>query len=128
MCSISPFGLTGPHKDYKAHDLTLSHAGGWAWLSPGALDRADLPPLKAFGQQCDFQGGLAAATATLGAYYRALGTGAGEHTGEGATKTTRSPSNEGAAPVQGYGIAHGLTRSAEPAAVPAQASRTAQGR
>ncbi len=79
MCSITPFGLTGPHKDYKAHDLTLSHAGGWAWLSPGALERAELPPLKAFGQQCEFQGGLAAATATLGAYYRALGTGIGEH-------------------------------------------------
>lgn len=79
MCSITPFGLTGPHKDYKAHDLTLSHAGGWAWLSPGALERSELPPLKAFGQQCEFQGGLAAATATLGAYYRALGTGIGEH-------------------------------------------------
>lgn len=79
MCSITPFGLTGPHKDYVAHELTLSHAGGWAWLSPGALDNADLPPLKAFGQQCGFQGGLAAATATLGAYYRALHTGTGEH-------------------------------------------------
>ncbi|MBI3249933.1 MAG: CoA transferase [Deltaproteobacteria bacterium] len=79
MCSITPFGLTGPHKDYKTHDLTLSHAGGWAWLSPGALERSELPPLKAFGQQCEFQGGLAAATATLGAYYRALGTGTGEH-------------------------------------------------
>lgn len=79
MCSITPFGLTGPHKDYKAHDLTLSHAGGWAWLSPGALERAELPPLKAFGQQCEFQGGLAAATATLGAYYRTLITGIGEH-------------------------------------------------
>ena len=79
MCSITPFGLTGPHKDYHAYDLTLSHAGGWAWLSPGASDRADLPPLKAFGQQCDFQGGLAAAAAALGAYYRALDTGTGEH-------------------------------------------------
>jgi crotonobetainyl-CoA:carnitine CoA-transferase CaiB-like acyl-CoA transferase len=79
MCSITPFGLTGPHKDYVAHDLTLSHAGGWAWLSPGALDNAALPPLKAFGQQCGFQGGLAAATATLGAYYRALDSGTGEH-------------------------------------------------
>ena len=79
MCSISPFGLVGPHKDYKAHDLTLSHAGGWAWLSPGASDRPDLPPLKAFGQQCEFQGGLAAAAVTLGAYYRALSTDAGEH-------------------------------------------------
>ena len=79
MCSITPFGFTGPHKDYKAHDLTLSHAGGWAWLSPGASDRPDLPPLKAFGQQCGFQGGFAAAAATLGAYYRALSTGTGEH-------------------------------------------------
>lgn len=79
MCSISPFGLTGPHKDYHAYELTLAHAGGWAWLSPGALESPDLPPLKAFGQQCGFQGGLAAATATLGAYCRALSTGTGEH-------------------------------------------------
>lgn len=79
MCSITPFGLTGPHKDYRAHDLTLSHAGGWGWLSPGASDRPDLPPLKAFGQQCGFQGGLAAATASLAAYSRALDMGIGEH-------------------------------------------------
>jgi len=79
MCSITPFGLTGPHKDYHAYELTVAHAGGWAWLSPGASDRPDLPPLKAFGQQCDFQGGIAAATATLAAYTRALTTGIGEH-------------------------------------------------
>ena len=79
MCSITPFGLTGPHQDYHAYELTVAHAGGWAWLSPGASDRPDLPPLKAFGQQCDFQGGLAAATATLGAYTAALATGRGEH-------------------------------------------------
>lgn len=79
MCSITPFGLTGPHKDYHAYELTVAHAGGWAWLSPGASDRPDLPPLKACGQQCDFQGGLAAATATLAAYTRALSTGVGEH-------------------------------------------------
>ncbi len=35
MCSITPFGLTGPHKDYHASELTLAHGGGWAWLSPG---------------------------------------------------------------------------------------------
>src|SRR3954469_23689009 len=55
MCSITPFGLTGPYRDYKAHELTLAHGGGWAWLSPGASDRPDLPPLKAFGHQADFQ-------------------------------------------------------------------------
>ena len=51
MCSITPFGLTGPHRNYKAYELTLAHGGGWAWLSPGASDRPDLPPLKAFGHQ-----------------------------------------------------------------------------
>jgi crotonobetainyl-CoA:carnitine CoA-transferase CaiB-like acyl-CoA transferase len=79
MCSISPFGLSGPHKDYKAYELTVAHGGGWAWLSPGGSDRPDLPPLKAAGQQADFQGGVAAAVVALAAYYRALLTGVGEH-------------------------------------------------
>jgi len=79
VCSITPFGLTGPYKDYKAYELTMSHGGGWAWLSPGGSDHPELPPLKAAGHQADFQGGLAAATATLAAYTRALQTGQGEH-------------------------------------------------
>jgi crotonobetainyl-CoA:carnitine CoA-transferase CaiB-like acyl-CoA transferase len=79
MCSITPFGLTGSHKDYNAYEITMAHGGGWAWLSPGALGDPELPPLKAFGQQADFQAALAAATATLGAYYQALETGVGDH-------------------------------------------------
>jgi len=79
MCAVTPFGLTGPYKDYAAYELTVAHAGGWAWLSPGGSDRPDLPPLRAAGQQADFQGGLAAATACLAAYFRALQTGRGEH-------------------------------------------------
>lgn len=79
MCSITPFGITGPHQNYNAYELTVAHGGGWAWLSPGGSDRADLPPLKAAGHQAEFQSGLAAATATLAAYYRGLQTGEGEH-------------------------------------------------
>jgi len=79
MCSLTPFGLTGPYKDYQAYELTVAHGGGWAWLSPGGSDRPDLPPLKAAGHQAEFQGGVAVATATLAAYYRALQTGEGEH-------------------------------------------------
>jgi crotonobetainyl-CoA:carnitine CoA-transferase CaiB-like acyl-CoA transferase len=79
MCSITPFGLTGPYRNYKAYEITAAHGGGWGWLIPTASDRPDLPPLKAFGHQADFQGGLAAATASLAAYYRALETGQGEH-------------------------------------------------
>ncbi len=79
MCSITPFGLTGPYKDYKAYELNVSQGGGWGWLSPGASDFPDLPPLKTAGHQCDFQGGVSGAMATLAAYHRALETGSGEH-------------------------------------------------
>ena len=79
MCSITPFGLTGPYKDYNAYELNVSHGGGWGWLSPGASDFPDLPPLKVAGHQCDFQGGVSGAMASLAAYHRALETGAGEH-------------------------------------------------
>jgi crotonobetainyl-CoA:carnitine CoA-transferase CaiB-like acyl-CoA transferase len=79
MCSVTPFGLTGPHSNYNAYELTMAHGGGWAWVSPGSSSRSDLPPLKAAGHQADFQGSLAAATAALAAYYRAAQTGAGEH-------------------------------------------------
>ena len=79
LCSITPFGLTGPYRDYAAEELTLAHGGGWANLSPGALERADGPPLKVFGHQCDFQAGVAAAAATLAACRGAQRSGRGEH-------------------------------------------------
>ena len=79
MCSITPFGLTGPYKDYKAYELNVSQGGGWGWLGPGASDFPELPPLKAAGHQCDFQGGVSGAMASLAAYHRALETGCGEH-------------------------------------------------
>jgi crotonobetainyl-CoA:carnitine CoA-transferase CaiB-like acyl-CoA transferase len=77
--SITPFGLTGPHRDYRAEEITVAHAGGWAWVSPGASDRPDLPPLKAFGHQCSLHAGMSAMVALLGARHRAAETGRGEH-------------------------------------------------
>jgi len=79
MTTISYFGLTGPYKDYNAYEITGTNAGGWAFISPGASDYPELPPLKAFGHQADFQGGVHAAMATLGAYYHKLLTGEGQH-------------------------------------------------
>lgn len=79
MCSITPFGLTGPYRDYAAYELTIAHGGGWAWLSPNSSDRPDLPPLKAAGHQADFQAGLVAALTSVAAYFRALRSGEGEH-------------------------------------------------
>ena len=66
-CSISRLGQTGPYRDYKAYVLTSTSAGGWATITGAGPEGADLPPLKAFGQQADYQAGLNAATASLGA-------------------------------------------------------------
>lgn len=79
MTTISYFGLTGPYRDYNAYEITGTNAGGWAFISPGASDYPELPPLKSFGHQADFQGGVHAAVATLGAYYHKLLTGEGQH-------------------------------------------------
>jgi benzylsuccinate CoA-transferase BbsE subunit len=59
--SISPFGLTGPHADRPASDLTLLAAGGLLALA-GDPDRE---PLRAWGEQTSVIGGVHAATAAL---------------------------------------------------------------
>ena len=76
--SISPFGQTGPHRDYRAHDLNMWTAGGVIYTS-GKGNRPDLPPLKAFGQQAGFEAGVTAATASLGALFHRHLTGEGQH-------------------------------------------------
>ncbi len=77
--SITPFGLSGPHRDYKAYDLNLWSAGGVAYLNGGGPGTDDLPPLRAFGQQAAFQAGLNAAVASLAALYARDASGAGQH-------------------------------------------------
>ena len=79
MTSITPFGLSGPHRDYEATNLTLWNAGGIAYLNGGGPGTDDLPPLKAFGQQSEFQGGLNAAVAALGALFARVRIGRGQH-------------------------------------------------
>jgi crotonobetainyl-CoA:carnitine CoA-transferase CaiB-like acyl-CoA transferase len=78
VTSISIFGDTGPYANWRGYDLTVANAGGWAYLSPGASPFADQPPLKCFGSQGDFQGGVTAAMLTLAAYMNRLKTGKGQ--------------------------------------------------
>jgi crotonobetainyl-CoA:carnitine CoA-transferase CaiB-like acyl-CoA transferase len=78
VTSISIFGDRGPQANYKGYELTASNASGWAFLSPGASPYPDLPPLKCFGSQCDFQGGAHAAFTTLAAYMHRLKSGKGQ--------------------------------------------------
>ncbi len=79
MTSITPFGLTGPQKDYQAHDLNSWSAGGLTYLNGGGPGTEDLPPLKVFGQQSGFQAGIHAAVAALGAVFARLRDGLGQH-------------------------------------------------
>jgi crotonobetainyl-CoA:carnitine CoA-transferase CaiB-like acyl-CoA transferase len=72
IAGISPFGDTGRYKDWNAYPLTVENAAGMAFLAPGAAQHPELPPLKAFGQQAEYQGGLHACFAALAAYYGRL--------------------------------------------------------
>lgn len=67
VCAISRFGQTGPRREYKGYELTSANAGGWATITGAGAGGENLPPLKAFGQQADYQAALNAAVASLGA-------------------------------------------------------------
>jgi crotonobetainyl-CoA:carnitine CoA-transferase CaiB-like acyl-CoA transferase len=78
VTSIARFGDSGPYANWHGYELTSSHAGGWAYLSPGASPYPDQPPLKCFGSQCEFQGGIHAAMVSLAAYVHRLKSGKGQ--------------------------------------------------
>jgi len=78
VTSVSIYGDSGPHANWRGYELNASNAGGWAYLSPGASPYPELPPLKCFGSQADFQGGVHAAIATLAAYVHRIKSGKGQ--------------------------------------------------
>jgi crotonobetainyl-CoA:carnitine CoA-transferase CaiB-like acyl-CoA transferase len=81
MTSITPFGQTGPFKDYKGNDLIAAHAGTEAFGNPdeGVKDPATMPPLKVPNHAADFMSGLTAAACTLGALLGRKKGGGGQH-------------------------------------------------
>ena len=78
VASISMYGDRGPRANWRGYELNVSNAGGWAYLSPGASPYPELPPLKPFGAQCDFQAGAHAALTSLAAMRHKLRTGKGQ--------------------------------------------------
>ncbi|HUY39173.1 MAG TPA: CoA transferase [Candidatus Binataceae bacterium] len=79
MTSIVPFGLSGPYRNFRAEDLTVWAAGGVCVLNGGGPEHADLPPLKTFGSQAGYQGGVHAAAATMGAVFAHARGESGQH-------------------------------------------------
>ena len=76
MTSITPFGQTGPYKDYKGGELVDAHMGGIAYDSVREVD-INHEPIKAPAHLFSFQAGLSAATASVGALFHQRVTGEG---------------------------------------------------
>ena len=79
VTSITPYGQTGPYREYKAHHLNIYHVSGQAHLSYRNKRRPNEAPLKGGGYVGDYDAGLSGAVATLGALYKRNLTGAGQH-------------------------------------------------
>ncbi|MGN1002012.1 MAG: CaiB/BaiF CoA transferase family protein [Oscillospiraceae bacterium] len=80
MASITPFGQTGPYRDYKAYYLNTFHGCGAGYLLPADSPNTDREPIKMGGSMGESDIGLCAATAILGAYYwREFGGGTGQY-------------------------------------------------
>ena len=80
VTSISPFGQSGPYRNYKATDLVSFHMSGYAYqIQAGVEDPETEPPLRAGGHQAEFIAGVSAATATMMAILLRQKTGKGTH-------------------------------------------------
>jgi len=112
MTSITPFGQSGPYRDYKATELISFHMGGIGFSTPGVVDNAaEEPPLRAGGQLAGFMAGIAGAVATMCAVFYRKATGLGEHvdvsTQEAVSSFMRSVATEYLYTKQLYGRARG---------------------
>jgi crotonobetainyl-CoA:carnitine CoA-transferase CaiB-like acyl-CoA transferase len=71
---ISPFGLTGPYRDYRGGDLVTWHMGGTGAGTPfnAVTEPERQPPIRGGGYQAEYLTGWTAASATMaGIFYRA---------------------------------------------------------
>lgn len=75
MTSITPFGQTGPYKDFPSSELTIWAMGGLMFYC-GDQDRA--PVMISFPQACLHAGGAAAQGTMIALYHQQL-TGEGQH-------------------------------------------------
>jgi CoA:oxalate CoA-transferase len=78
MASITPFGRTGPYKDYKAHGLNISHVSGQGYMLPLPSPHLDRAPVKIGGNCTDYDSGQTTAVAILAALYSRHITGKGQ--------------------------------------------------
>jgi benzylsuccinate CoA-transferase BbsE subunit len=75
VASITPFGRTGPYRDWRGSDLVAQAMGGMLAVS----GHPDSPPLHSLGLQAYHQAGVLAATGVLAALLARERTGRGQH-------------------------------------------------
>ena len=76
VASVTPFGQTGPWKDYKSNDLIALAASGFMQIT----GEPDGPPMRQGNDQSHFPGAQFAASSILAAlYHRDFGGGEGQH-------------------------------------------------
>ena len=80
MAAISPFGQTGPYRDFKGGELISWHVGGLGYETPAhaVTDPDSQPPLKLAGQQAMHLSGWTAATGAMLALAHRDSTGHGQ--------------------------------------------------
>ena len=77
VCSLTPFGQSGPNRLFKSEHLNLYHGGGHS--SPFAAPKGNRAPSRAGGYLGEYDSGLTAAVGTLGAVYARENDGHGQH-------------------------------------------------
>jgi crotonobetainyl-CoA:carnitine CoA-transferase CaiB-like acyl-CoA transferase len=79
VTSITPFGQTGPYRNYKSHHLNLYHGSGHSSPFVATEGLEQRPPVRAGGYLGEYDGGLTAALGTLAAVLSRSGRERGEH-------------------------------------------------
>jgi crotonobetainyl-CoA:carnitine CoA-transferase CaiB-like acyl-CoA transferase len=79
VASVTPFGATGPYRDYRSYALNLYHASGQTWFSYAQEDEEERPAPKAGGYVAEYDAGLTAALGAMAAVLGRATTGRGQH-------------------------------------------------
>jgi len=78
MTSITPYGQTGPYREYKAQHLNVYHMSGQAHFAHMIKLSEGQAPVKSGGYVGDYDAGLSGAVATMAALYKRNLSGTGQ--------------------------------------------------
>ncbi|MBI2907234.1 MAG: CoA transferase [Chloroflexi bacterium] len=79
VTSITPFGETGPYRNYKAYPLNVYQAGGDGFLLQSGPAYNNRPPTRAGSYAGEYEAAIYAAGATLAALFARAAIGKGQH-------------------------------------------------